>query len=84
VSQTECSSASSYWKKLCCVLKGGVEVGQLHLAQVLARELGEASQAAKGVQGVTADQQVILRTLPADLTDRRRVIEEPNLSHPVV
>jgi hypothetical protein len=61
-----------------------VEVRELDLAQVLARELGKARQTPQGVQRVAADEQVVSRTRTADLTDGGQIVEEADLGNPVV
>lgn len=56
-------------------IEGRVEVGELDLAQVFARELRQLGQAVQGVQGVAADQQVVAR--PRARRGPRRAGGEP-------
>jgi len=65
-------------------VEGRVEICQLDLAQVLPSERGQLAETGERVEGVAADQEVVGRTVPADLANGIDVVKEPNLSNPVV
>jgi len=63
-----------------------VEVGEFHLAQVLAGELGQLDQAGERIEGVAADQEVVLRSvgLAVHVPDGAGVVQQTDLGHPIV
>ena len=56
----------------------------LDLAEVLAPELGQAGQAAQGVESAATDQEVAASPIATDLANDRDVIEQAHLGDPVV
>jgi hypothetical protein len=67
-------------------VEGRIEVGELDLAYLLARELRQLAEARQGVERVTADKEVVLRPVAVGggLPDRIGIVEEPNLGDAVV
>jgi hypothetical protein len=67
-------------------VEGRVEVGELHLADVLGRVLGEPAEARQRVEGIALEQEVVLRAAPlaVRLADRLDLVQQPHLGHAVV
>jgi hypothetical protein len=61
-----------------------VEIGELHLAEVLPSELREPREARQSMERITSDQQVVSGSSLPDRADRRKLVEEPDLSDPVI
>jgi hypothetical protein len=56
------------------------------VAHILALELGKPRQDREGVQGFPSDEQIVLRPrlVGVNLPDRTGIVEQPDLSNPVV
>jgi hypothetical protein len=65
-------------------IKRRVEVSELDLSHVLACELRKTSKATQAVKCIATDKEVVTRTIPTDLADRLRVVEETDLRDPIV
>jgi hypothetical protein len=65
-------------------VEGRVDVGELHLAEVLPSELRELGQAGERMEGVAMNEQVVGCSVLADLAHSADVVKKTNLGYPVV
>lgn len=68
------------------MLNGGVEIRKSHLPDQLVSELGQLTEARQRIEGIAADNQVVLGALASCslLADGPSLVEESDLGDPVV